>query len=333
MANFSRSFFEPRFWRLLIQWLFFIWIVIIGIQFGFFVHHFVTGGAAPYYSRPPGIEGFLPLGALTSLRYTLFSGHFDPLHPAALVLFVTFVALSLLTKKSFCSWLCPVGTLSELLWKLGQYRLGGTYRIWRWLDILLRCSKYLLLLFFVKLLFFDMPTQALKHFVSSPYWAMSDVKMLHFFTDISPTVLLIIAVLCVLSLFYKNFWCRYLCPYGALLGLVSMASPFKIRRNPALCSQCQRCSQACPSLLPVARKTTIRSPECTACLSCVSVCNDGALHMTLPGLKKTLPRWIFPVLVIGLYAAGVAVGMVSDHWQTSLSYDDYMYLIPRLQLF
>ena len=333
MPNFLRSFSEPRFWRLLIQWLFLLWIVIIGIQFGLFVHHFVTGGAAPFYPRPPGVEGFLPLGALTSLRYTIFSGQFDPLHPAALVLFVTFVTMSLLTKKSFCSWLCPVGTLSELLWKVGQRWLGGTYRIWNWLDIILRSGKYLLLLFFVKLLFLDMPAQALKHFVSSPYWAMSDVKMLRFFTDISMTSLIVVAVLTFLSLFYKNFWCRYLCPYGALLGLVSMASPFKIRRNPDRCIQCQHCNQACPSFLPVAQKTTIRSPECTACLSCVTACNDNALQMTLPGVKKTLPRWVFPVLVVGLYATGVAIGMSSGHWHTSLSYDDYMYLIPRLNLF
>lgn len=333
MSNFPRSFSQPNFWRLLIQWLFFIWIVIIGVQFGLFVHHFVTGGAAPFYSRPPGVEGFLPLGALTSLRYTFYSGQLDPLHPAALVLFLTFIGMSLITKKSFCSWLCPVGTLSELMWKIGQRWLGGTYRIWTWLDVILRSGKYLLLLFFVKLLFFDMPAQGLKYFVSSPYWAMSDVKMLHFFTGISTTVLLTIVALSVLSLFYKNFWCRYLCPYGALLGLVSMTSPFKIRRNLDHCTQCQRCSQACPSLLPVAQKKVIRSPECTGCLSCVSACRDNALQMSVPLMTKPLPRWVFPVVVVGLYVTGVAVGMVSGHWQTSLTYDDYMYLIPRLNLF
>ncbi len=331
--TFRRFLSEPRLWRLTIQWLFFGWIMFIGIQFGLFVHHFVTGGTTPYYFRPPGVEGFLPLGALTSLRYTLFSGQFDPLHPAALVLFVTFVTMSLVTKKSFCSWLCPVGTLSELFWKIGQRWLGGNYRIWPWLDTLLRVAKYLLLAFFLKLLFFDMPAVALKGFVSSPYWAMSDVKMLRFFTDISATSLTIIVVLSILSLFYKNVWCRYLCPYGALLGLVSMVSPFKIRRNVQHCVQCRKCIDACPSLLPVADKTTIRSPECTGCLSCVSVCGDDALQMGLPSIRKTLPRWVFPAVVVGIYASGVALGMASGHWQTALSYDDYMYLIPRLQQF
>ena len=100
-------------WRPLIQWVFFIWIVGIGIRFGLFVRHFTSGGTIPLMHRPPGVEGFLPIGALISLKHRLVSGVIEPVHPAALILLLTFIAMSLLARKSFCSWLCPVGTLSE----------------------------------------------------------------------------------------------------------------------------------------------------------------------------------------------------------------------------
>jgi len=316
------------FWRSAVQWVFFCWILFVGLQFGLFVHHFESGGAAPYYQRPAGVEGFLPIGALVSLKHWLSTGIFDTIHPAALVLFLTFVSMSLLAKKSFCSWLCPVGTLSEGLWKIGRRLFGRNFHPWRRLDVALRGAKYLLLLFFIKIILLDMPALALGSFLKAPYWAVSDVRMLHFFTAMSATTLTAIAVLAGLSLFYRNAWCRYLCPYGALLGLVSMMSPMKIRRREDDCTGCRRCSGTCPSRLPVHRKVSVLSPECTGCLSCASACPEGALSMTTALPKKAVPRWAFPALVLTIYAGGVFIGMASGHWETSLTYRDFQQLIP-----
>lgn len=323
----------PSRFRLWFQGGFFLWVVFIGVQFGRFVHHFTSQGQTPFVNRPPGVDGFLPIGALASFKYWLATGEINPYHPAALVLFVSFLAMSLLAKKSFCSWLCPVGTLSEWLWKGGRRLVGRNLFPWPWLDTLLRCVKYGLLLFFVKILLLDMPTIALKGFLMSPYWALSDVKMLQFFTDPSPTTVAVVALLALLSFFIQNFWCRYLCPYGALLGLISVASPLKIRRDHQSCHHCQRCRQRCPSKLPVSTANVIRSPECTGCLSCTDACPSGAVRMAPPPLFKRLqhwPEWGFPVLALGLYAGGVALGMISGHWHGSLSYADYQQLIPQL---
>ncbi len=299
-----------------------------------FVHHFTTQGASPYISRPPGVDGFLPIGALASFKYWISTGEITPYHPAALVLFVTFIAMSLLAKKSFCSWLCPVGTISEWLWKGGNKLTGRNIRLWNWFDIPLRALKYVLLLFFAKLLLLDMPVQALSGFLRSPYWAMSDVKMLQFFTAPSLQTIIIVSVLILLSIVIQNFWCRYLCPYGALFGLVSTLSPMKIRRNSETCKHCRKCERACPSRLPVARKRIIHSPECTGCLSCVHNCSTNALNMAPSAwIKRSMrwPDWGFPVLLLSVYALGIIAGMVSGNWHSSLTYNDYQQLIPQLQ--
>ena len=85
-------------WRQLIQWLFLGWCLFLGIQFALFVRHFESKGQLDYFSRPPGVEGFLPIGSLVSLKTWIFTGYFDTVHPAALVLFLTFLAMALLTR-------------------------------------------------------------------------------------------------------------------------------------------------------------------------------------------------------------------------------------------
>ena len=315
--------------RTAVQWCFMFWVIGIGIRFGIFVSAVESGATAPLVSRPPGVEGFLPIGALTSLKYWLVSGEIHPVHPAALVIFVTILLMSLLAKKSFCSWLCPVGTLSEGAFKIGRKLVGRNYRIWRWLDYGLRSIKYLLLLMFVKFILVDMSVEALGGFLDAPYWAVSDVKMLHFFTSMSVTTMVVLAILTLLSLFYKMFWCRYLCPYGALLGLASIFSPFKIRRDSTGCTGCQRCSAICPSGLVVHSSTAVSSPECTGCLTCVASCPERNVLAMQPGFwKQSLPVWVFPTVVLSIFMAGIGAGMISGHWQSSLNYADYQRLMP-----
>lgn len=315
--------------RTIVQWCFMFWVVGIGIRFGMFVNAVESGAPAPLVSRPPGVEGFLPIGALTSLKFWLVSGEIHPVHPAALVIFLSILLMSLLARKSFCSWLCPVGTLSEATYKVGRTLFGQNFRVWRWLNITLRGIKYLLLLLFVKLILIDMPTEALVGFLDAPYWAMSDVKMLHFFTRMSVATVMVLASFTLLSLFYKNFWCRYLCPYGALLGLASFASPFKIRRDKAGCTGCKQCSAACPSDLPVHSCTAISSPECTGCLTCVAHCPEQHILSMQPAFwKRPLPGWVFPVVVVFIFMGGIGAGMANGHWHSSLTYSDYQRLIP-----
>ena len=107
-------------WRKAVQLLMLAGNVYIGVAFWLWVRYYETGGATPYFPRPGGIEGWLPIAGLMNLRYTLETGQLPPLHAGAMLLLAAFLLISLLFKKSFCSWLCPIGTLSELLGALGK---------------------------------------------------------------------------------------------------------------------------------------------------------------------------------------------------------------------
>ncbi len=268
--------------RLIVQSLFILLNVFLCVQFYLFVRFFESGATGSHLPRPAGVEGWLPIAGLMNVRYLLATGRIPAIHPAAMVLFLIFTAMSLILKRAFCAWLCPVGTLSEYLWKAGRKLLGRNLVLPRWLDIPLRSIKYLLMAFFIVIIG-NMSAIALEDFMVQPYGILADVKMLHFFVRMSTTALIVVLVLMLLSVFIKNFWCRYACPYGAVMSLASLASPFKIRRDEQSCVDCGKCAKACPMDLPVDRLIQVRSIECTACLECVAVCaTQNALQFALP---------------------------------------------------
>jgi len=314
------------------QLAFFALNVWIGIQFVRFVHYFESGGSSARVGRPAGIEGWLPIASLMNLKVLFATGRLPRVHPAGLVLLIAFLAISWLLRKSFCSWLCPVGTLSEYLWRLGRDTFRKNWRIPRFLDIALRALKYALLGLFAYAIV-GMSVAGIRAFLEGPYGLIADVKLLNFFRYLGTGGAITLAVLVILSVFVQNFWCRYLCPYGALLGLFSMASPLRIRRNATLCIDCGKCTRECPSHLPVDQLVSIRSAECTGCLECVASCPvDQALVIGAPK-GRAVPAWALAcgiaVIFLGMYGWALATG----HWHTALPDRVYMELVPRANEF
>jgi polyferredoxin len=311
----------------------------LGIQFYLWARYFERGGSGLSVARPSGIEGWLPIAGLMNTKYFFMTGRVPTIHPAAMFLFIGFMLMSLLLKKAFCSWLCPVGTFSEFLWKIGRRIFGRNIRLPRWFDIPLRGLKYLLLAMFIAVIG-AMSSEALEGFMTTPYGLVADVKMLNFFRDISLTAAVVIGMLVLLSMLVQNFWCRYLCPYGALMGLASLLSPIKIRRDADACIDCAKCAKACPSGVAVDKLVQIRTVECTACMACIAVCPaENALQLALPARKAATPaeRWrrrvLSPAVICGLLAY-IFFGLVlfartTNHWHTSMPKSVYMQLVPR----
>jgi polyferredoxin len=322
-----------------VQWLFVALNGWLGVQFFLWVRYFERGGSGLYVPRPAGVEGWLPIAGLMNSKYFLLTGRVPLIHPAAMFLFMAFLLMSLLLKKAFCAWLCPVGTLSEYLWKLGRRVFGRNLRMPRWADLPLRGLKYLLLGFFVFVIG-AMSAEALASFMSTPYGLAADVKMLNFFLNMGQTAAIVLVLLVLGSMLVKNFWCRYLCPYGALMGLVSLLSPVKIRRDAEACIGCAKCARACPAGLPVDRLAQVRSAECSACMVCVAACPaQDALQFALPPKRAAEPaqRWfrrtLGPLAVAGILAyiffGFILFARATSHWQTNIPRAVYMNLVTH----
>lgn len=334
--------------RLLVQAAFAALILALGLQFAHFVRRAEL--LAPAYradlerglgpkqlaeryalpARPPGVEGFLPISGLMGIVDWIRQGRLNAVHPAATMLFIVFVAMAFLMRKAFCSWICPVGFLSESLARLGRrlrFLRGRNPRLPRGVDIPLRGVKYLLLAFFLWAVF-TMSGPALAAFIGSDYNQVADVKMLWFFTRMGLTAAIVLTVLAAASLVVNGAWCRYLCPYGALLGLVAWASPLRVARHAPSCTDCGLCDRVCMARLPISRSARVTSPECTGCLDCVASCpQTNALALAGTGRKLSALR--FAALVVLLFLVGYAGSRAAGLWFNAIPDTEYLRRIPE----
>jgi polyferredoxin len=325
----DRDYSQPL--RLGFQLAFLALNVWIGAQFYLWVRWAENGGQGVRVPRPAGVEGWLPIEGLMQLKFVLASRQLPVIHPAGFFLFLAFVLISWLLRKSFCAWLCPVGTISEYLWKLGRFVFRRNFHLPPWVDLPLRALKYVLLALFVYAVA-SMSAASIAEFIASPYGLVVDVRMLNFFRYLGGTAAYILLALFAMSLFVQNFWCRYLCPYGALLGLVALFSPARIIRRESACIDCAKCAKACPASLPVDELVQIRSAECTGCLECVAVCPaKDALAMSVStgtGSRKRTPAWAFAAAIVLLFAGTVGYAKFSGHWETRLPDQIYLHYVP-----
>ena len=302
--------------------------VWIGATFYFWVLALESSNATNI-QRPAGVEGWLPIAGLMNLKYWLSTASVPAAHPAAMFLLVSFLAIAFLFRKAFCSWLCPVGTLSEYLWRSGRLIFRRNFQLPRWIDLPLRSLKYLLLGFFAWAVG-NMSAGAIEQFMHSPYGAIADVRMLNFFRYLGETAAIVLAILVIASVLIQNFWCRYLCPYGALLGMVSLFSPLRILRSEGTCIDCAKCAKACPSSLPVDKLITIKSAECTGCLECVAVCPaEGALQISPIATKRAVPAWAIAAGVAILFLGIVGYAKSAGHWNGDVPAHVYRQLVPH----
>jgi polyferredoxin len=308
-----------------VQGFYILFCLLIGVEFARFHAQLLTGAPVTAH-RPGAVEAFLPISALMGLKRFLLTGQYDELHPAGLTIFIAALLSAFLARKVFCSWVCPVGGLSRGLEWVGKRTFWRRRKeetlVPRRLDLALASLKYALLAFFAWIVLVKMDVPAIESFMFGEYNRAVDAKMLLFFTEMSATVAVALLVLAALSVLVKNFWCRYLCPYGALLGLLSWLSPQKVVRDAPECIDCRACTRACPVEIPVHGKETVRTPECTGCLSCVAACPvENCLSVGRKGRAGWSP-WLLPAVGLGSILLLWAAALLTGHWHSAIPLSD-----------
>ena len=247
--------------RLGVQILLFALILLISINHGLGE----SGKSIPVLSAA-SLHAVCPFGGVVSIYQYIGRGVFvQKVHESSFILMIIVFLLAILFGPVFCGWICPFGSFQEWLGKIGRkifkkkYNRFLPYAIDKWLRFL----RYLLLAWVVymtavsgKLIFADI----------DPYFAL-----FNFWSgEAAIGGLIILGVVIILSIFVERPFCKYACPYGAVLGIFNLVRIFKIRRNEQTCTNCGACDRACPMNIEISKVKAVLNHQCITCLKCTS---------------------------------------------------------------
>jgi len=262
------------------------------IQSGFFLFVFLI--VLVNYLREKGVDlawmpgqfhAICPFGAVETIGRFITQGKYIPKTEASnFWLFFSSIGATLFVGALFCGWICPLGSIQDFFGRLGKKIFKKRYNnfIPPAVDRALGYLRYVTLVLIVV-----QTTRMINlAFVKvDPYYALY-----HFWTgEALPSAIIVLVVVLLASLFVERPWCRWLCPFGAVQGIIQLVSPWKIRRNSDLCIDCGLCSKACPMNIDVARKKAVMDTRCNRCGECLAACpKEGSLDHSLPGAPGVL---------------------------------------------
>jgi polyferredoxin len=308
--------------------LFLVVIAISGIQRRRqLVRRFVQGGSflVFYYVVYSclGVFGMIRNGLYgVTLLGTAYSESFY-----WLALPVAVISVTLLHGPVFCGWICPTGTMQDLAgwlrkrfprrqrpltrrWLIGlTVFVAGFLVLMIWLgrrrqllieDSSVHFAAMLILLCYLVLagVIDDLPSRKLRLvslaaiFVTAVSHLVVTSPMHFAFTarDDKASAVTTLVIL-VSSLFVLRSWCRYLCPWGYLMGFLHRFSRLRIQQTPGRCTECGVCGTTCD--VAAIKNGVVRLDQCQFCYSCVDHCPNGGLRVvdmwSQQGEKSAVP--------------------------------------------
>ena len=296
----------------------------------------------------PDFEAYCPFGGLQAAGSFITRGSLScSMTSMQIMMGVMLFTGAVLISKLFCGYICPIGTISEWLGKLGD-KLKVRVTLSEIPDNALRSLKYILL--FVTF-YFTLTSSELFCKKFDPYYAVAsgfnvDVVLLY--------ALIAIGILIIGSIFIRFFWCKYLCPFGALTNIFKFAwwfagimalfitlsligikisfvyplliitctgyileiirmnkvnpSFMHITRNTDTCTNCNLCSISCPQGIEVAKMERIDHIDCNLCGDCLYVCPE---RDTIQINRKNM-NWLPGTLLGGLIVLGLILGSLFE---------------------
>lgn len=177
--------------------------------------------------------------------------------------------------RAFCGWACPFGTLHDLLSPTNRRRDFKTRNYWY--------AKYAILFLALALAWFALDTVFCKFCPSGSLFGAIPFHILYPETRLgSPFYIhmFTLALTIILALLISRFWCRYLCPLGAIAGAFNKVSIVNISLDEKKCKKCFVCLETCGMGI-TKLKNIGGSTDCILCGRCVEACPEKALSFAI----------------------------------------------------
>ena len=265
------------------------WIILGVILGGSMIIHFLHINKGAMY---PSVHAICPVGGLENLwAWVGGKANLQKLFAGTMTLFFFTLAFALVFGRAFCGNICPFGALQEFIGKITRKKINVPVKA----DKVLRYLKYLVLVFVTVMAWITAtiwispydPYNAFAHI-----WSGSEM-----FKEMSIGFIILVIVLAA-SVFIDRFFCKYLCPAGAMYGIITKIGFTKIKHSTcSCCSSCGQCTKACPMNIDVSKIDTVKSAECISCGQCVTACPSKNDCIKITVIGKKIKQLVFVIII------------------------------------
>lgn len=248
----------------------------------------------------PGLYS-MTFSEVKTVYQMIIGGNFD--FYQAIPTLIEFIAVmfgTILLGRWFCGWMCAFGAYNDLIYFISKKVFKTKFKVSERVDSILKYAKYVILVF-IMIVSWTFGSKILES--TSPWDVFGQI------TDISTifSSLLIGAVLLVLitigAALVERFFCRYLCPLGAIFSIVSKIGITKINKPKADCGKCRACTANCSMGLKLYKVDGVKGGDCINCLKCTEVCPRRNANINILGrdVNQSLAGSVAMAAMLGVY--------------------------------
>ena len=222
------------------------------------------------------------------------------------------IPLTIILGRFFCGWFCAFGTFNDIMYFIGHKIFKINFKINEQLDEVLKYVKYIVLI--LNIVFIWVVGSTLFN-TASPWDAFAPLTSITQLGGVPQAIsqyllgFILLILIGIGSLFIERFFCRYLCPLGALFALLSKIRIFNIAKPTDKCGKCRICTNNCAMGIPLYKSDKVTSGECINCLKCTEVCPRRNIHGAIldEEINPVLASAITIAAFTGIYAGGNAL--------------------------
>jgi polyferredoxin/uncharacterized protein with FMN-binding domain len=268
----------------------------------------------------------ITFGSIKSIYLAVLAQSFTVQDYLAQILLITgTILLTVFTGRFFCGWMCSFGALMDLLHFLSTKLTKKRVRINEKLDTVLKGLKYFVLAFSIVVIWTlgnTIFTQANPWNVFGMLTSFSNVTALPAFIAEMKIGAVLLALIIIGGFFIERFFCRYLCPLGAIFAIFSKPRILKIRKHEGECGKCMGCSKSCSMGINLNAVDTVNSGECINCLKCLDGCHRDNTAFTIAGkpTKRIVAALVAVLVIMGTGATYETSSYIDSQAASNISY-------------
>jgi len=236
-----------------------------------------------------------------------------------LIAAVAIIPITIFFGRFFCGWFCAFGSFNDFLYMISSKVFKTKFKVNRKLDAILKSLKYFVLVFIVIVIW----TKGNTLFDNSSPWD-AFALITNFPKAITSYFIgfVLLALITVGAMYIERFFCRYLCPLGAMFVIISKLKKIKIDKPKEKCGKCRVCTNNCAMGINLYKMEQVDSGECINCLKCIDVCprSNPKISYMDENINPVFASSIAIVAFAALYGGSTVLGsVISDNTKAPTS--------------